>query len=366
MTSVHSAVDHRIFRKECRSLARAGFDVTVVGPHPDDTVAEQVQIKSIRKHDSRFARMTRTVWQVFQEAKKRDADVYHFHDPELIPVALLLRSRGKRVIYDIHEDYPKDILSKSYLPRWSRQFIAWLAERVETTTCRHFSALVAVVPSIAARFQAINSRIVIIYNYPYSEELIGEDSSSWESRKQAIAYVGTITPQRGIAEMVRAMTLLPHSVEATLELAGDEVPEEVKKMPGWSLVNHHGALDQLSTYKLLRQVRAGVICEHPISSFVESMPVKVFEYMGAGLPVIASNFPFWRKMLDGVECSLFVDPLNVQEIAQAIEYLLTHPVEAERMGRNGQAAVLSRFNWNTEAEKLVDLYVELVNQECAG
>src|SRR5262249_17937063 len=124
LTSVHSALDPRIFKKECRSLARAGFDVTVIGPYPETTVTEQVHIQPVKKYRSRVARMTRTAWHVFRQACRLDADVYHFHDPELIPVALLLRSTGKKVVYDIHEDYPKDILYKSYLPRWSRRFVA--------------------------------------------------------------------------------------------------------------------------------------------------------------------------------------------------------------------------------------------------
>jgi hypothetical protein len=310
--------------------------------------------------------MTRTVWRVYQEAVKHSADVYHFHDPELIPVALLLRARGKRVVYDIHEDYPKDILAKQYLPGWSRQWVARVIEHVEALACRRFSALVAVSPAIADRFQRINSRTVVIYNYPYPEELIGEDALPWERRRPGVSYIGTITTQRGIVEIVSAMGELRDSVPATLEIAGDRVPEEVTKLPGWSRVKFHGVLDQASAYRLLRETRAGLICEHPIPSFLESIPVKVFEYMGAGIPVVASNFPLWRKMLDKIGCAIFVDPTNVREIANAIEYLLTHPLEAEEMGRRGQAAVIDQFNWNTQAEKLVSLYQDLASPTCAA
>src|SRR5271163_2610143 len=142
MTSVHGALDPRIFRKECRSLARAGFAVTIIGPHSGDVVADSVQIKAIKQAHSRLARMTRTVWHIYQEARKQDADVYHFHDPELIPVGLLLRARGKSVVYDVHEDLPRDILSKTYLPSWSRDTVSWLMDRCEAMACGHFSALV--------------------------------------------------------------------------------------------------------------------------------------------------------------------------------------------------------------------------------
>jgi glycosyltransferase involved in cell wall biosynthesis len=366
MTSVHGALDHRIFDKECRSLACAGFDVTIVGPHPQDATHSAVHIKSIKKNRSRLMRMTRTAWHVYQMALKLSADVYHFHDPELIPAALLLRARGKTVVYDVHEDYPRDILFKSYLPAWSRRMVARLAELVELAASRRFSAVVAVTPQIASRFEGVNHRTVVLYNYPHAEDLAGEIGASWESRKRAITYVGTITPQRGIREMVLAMGLLPSSLSATLEIAGDHIPEEIMQLPSWSRVHFHGVLDLAHTYQLLRQVRAGLVCEHPIPTFTESMPVKIFEYMGAGLPVIASNFPLWRRLLDGVGCALFVDPTNVREIAEAVEYLLCNSSEAEAMGRRGQEAVANHFNWNTQSQKLVDLYNTLASPTCVA
>ena len=121
MTSVHSAVDVRIFRKECVSLARAGFKVTLVAPWNRDERIDGVDIKAIPSTSRRLLRLIRTVWQLLREAKHVDAEIYHFHDPELIPVGLLLLRRGKTVIYDIHEDVPLDILSKHYLPGWSRR-----------------------------------------------------------------------------------------------------------------------------------------------------------------------------------------------------------------------------------------------------
>jgi len=365
LTSVHSALDHRIFKKECRSLAKAGFDVTVVGPHPQDAVEELVQIKSVKRHRSKLARMTRTVWSVLREAEKQDADIYHFHDPELIPVGLILRNRGKNVIYDAHEDFPRDILIKAYLPGWSRRLLSQLASWGEDFACKRFSGIVSVTPGIAERIQQVNPRTITVCNYPYPEELLGEDAPAWKSRKPAVAYVGTITPERGIVEMVRAMGYLSNSLAATLEIAGDKIPEEVKTSPGWSRVRFHGALDQPSAYHMLRNSQVGLVCIHPLPTFLECMPVKMFEYMGAGLPVIASDFPLWRKMLDGLDCAIYVDPLDPKGIAQAIEYLLRNPVKAEEMGRCGQEAVAQQFNWNTQARKLIDLYCSVASAPCA-
>lgn len=359
MTSVHPALDARIFQKECRSLAREGFDVTIVCPHSEDFVADQVHFKSVRKDSTRVGRMTRTVWRVYREARKLQADIYHFHDPELIPAGLLLRASGKDVVYDIHEDVPKDVFSKQYLPAWSRPAIAWLLEKLEAFVAKRFSALITVTPSIAERFRPLNSRTIIVHNYPYQKELVGTmKESPWDGRRQSVAYVGLISGNRGICEMVSAMGLLPERLAATLELAGPGSwdVEELSRRRGWQRVHHHGLIDQRSTFRLLHGVRAGLVLFHPEPNHVEAMPQKIFEYMGAGLPVIASDFPLWRRILGDVGCGIFVNPLDPQSIAEAIEYVLTHPRDAEEMGLRGRAAVVERYNWETQVGKLVGLY----------
>lgn len=369
MTSVHPALDHRIFGKECRSLARAGFDVTIVGPHPNDATADGVKIKAVQKDRKRLARMTRTVWRVYKEARKQDADVYHFHDPELIPAALALRAAGKNVVYDVHEDFPKDIVvTKSYLPGWSRQWVARIAKGVESLTCRHFSALVTATPQIAERLRRVNSRTITILNYPPDlEKLNGRNGeSSWAGRRKSVTYTGTFMAQRGIREMMKAVLELPESLGVKLELAGPDFPEELQRHPAWARVEYYGGLDLGSMFRLQQSVRAGLILHHPTATFVESIPVKMFEYMAAGLPMILSDFPFWREMLKGINCSLFVNPLDTRQIADAIKYVMTHDREAEEMGRRGQEAVAKQFNWDTQAGKLVSLYSSLASNPCAG
>jgi len=371
MTSVHPALDARIFYKECRSLARAGFHVTIVCPHSEDLVADEVHIKSVQGGRSRLGRMTRTAWRVYCESRKLRGDIYHFHDPELIPAGLLLRASGKDVIYDIHEDLPKDVFSKHYLPVWSKPLIAWLLQKLEVFVARRFSALVTVTPSIAERFRPLNYRTIIVHNYPHKKEIVcTEQTSPWEARRQSVAYVGLISANRGIREMVFAMSFLSKALPATLELAGNEQPENVKpeelsSHPGWGRVRHYGLLDQASTFRLLHGVRAGLVLFHPDPNHVEAMPQKIFEYMGAGLPVVASDFPLWRRILGDTGCGIFVNPLDPQAIAEAIEYILTHPQEAEEMGRRGQAAVLERYNWESQVDKLVSLYSGLIKQ-CAA
>lgn len=364
LTSVHPPFDVRIFHKECKALMGAGYHLLLVVPHERDEVRDGIRIRALAKPGGRLGRMTRTMWQVCREALRLDAEIYHFHDPELIPIALLLSLRGKKVIYDIHEDLPRAILSKHYLPRWIRRPLGWLAERGEKLACRHFAALVSATPVIAERFTGLNGHSVVVQNFPLLQELISLGGVPWSERIYSLAYIGNISLERGIREMVQAMGLLPDRFQATLKLAGNFSPpslrEEVIRLPGWRRVEALGFLDRPGVIELLRQVRVGLVLIHAEPQYQASYPIKMFEYMSAGIPVIASDFPLWREIVGSSGCGLLVDPLDVKAISEAIEFLLTNPQEAEEMGRRGRFAVEKHYNWASEERKLLQLYAKLM------
>jgi glycosyltransferase involved in cell wall biosynthesis len=313
-----------------------------------------------------FWRVTRPVWDVFRAAERIYADIYHSHDPELIPVGLLLGRKGRKVIYDIHEDVPQDVLSKYWLPSWSRRPIAEVAGLVEKFASRFFAALIPATPHIAEKFQGVNRRVVMVQNFPLRNELIPADRD-WSTRRPSVAYVGNMTEARGVVEMVEAMGEISDSVRATLELAGDFRPLALRNrlsvLRGWKRVHEHGVLNRSSVAELLGHVQAGLVLFQDIPAHREAYPTKMFEYMSAGIPVIASNFPLWRDILNGANCGVAVDPARPGEIAQAIEYILTHPAEAEVMGQRGRQLVMKDLNWEREEEKLLALYADLVKSE---
>jgi glycosyltransferase involved in cell wall biosynthesis len=371
LTSVHSAYDTRIFVKECRSLAKAGFQVTIIAPHLNDETRENIRIRAVPLFEGRgrVYRMTATAWRVFQAAWREDADIYHFHDPELIPAGLALRARGKKVVYDIHENVPEDILLKQYLPLWSRRLISWLIGGLETSASRQFSALITVSPLIAERFAPGNSRTVLVHNFPDPGELTQAADHPWESRQRMVAFPGGILPERGIREMVHAMACLPESANATLEIASAEFPgdlwEELSRHPGWRRVRYLGHLSRPQIVELLGRASAGLVLYLPEGQNHCSMPHKLFEYMAAGIPIIATDLPLWRRLLKGIDCALFVDPREPKSIAEAIQHVLDHPEESAKMGRIGREAVRTSYNWDSQARELVKLYNGLLELPCA-
>ena len=312
--------------------------------------------------------MLRTTWAIYRAAAQEKADVYHFHDVELVPVGMLLRLRGNRVVYDIHEDYPREILSKYYIPVWLRPLLARVVEKIENLAVSRFSALVVTTPHIARRFRHLEGPVFTVQNFPILDELVDDTRIiPWHLREAAVIYVGNITIMRCIREMITAIGLLSddHSVE--LHLAGTYSPpglrNEVASLRGWKRVRELGFLDRQGVKRALQRVRAGLVLFRPGLNYTNAYPNKMFEYMAAGIPLVASDFPLWREVVNKAGCGILVDPLDPRATTAAIAHLLHHPQEAEAMGQRGRRAVEELYNWESEKKKLLTLYEQL---ESAG
>ncbi|MNL00334.1 Spore coat protein SA [compost metagenome] len=234
--------------------------------------------------------------------------------------------------------------------------------RYESWACRKLDGVVAATPFICEKFSRINPNTVDVSNFPMFGELT-PSAVAWSSRALQVAYVGGISKVRGVRELVQA---LPHTSTAIrLKLGGKfsehEFEKSVKGELGWERVDELGFLNRAGVRTVLAESIAGLVTLHPIINYLDALPVKMFEYMSAGIPVIASNFPLWQKIIDGSQCGICVDPLDSRAIARAIDYLVAHPDEAESMGRNGQKSIQERYNWNIEARKLVAFYRKVVN-----
>lgn len=351
----------RIFFKECTSLAQAGHKVVLIAPHSKDEIRDGISIKSVPRPKGRWRRLTRTMWQVFRAARRENGDVYHFHDSELLGVGLLLKLSGKKVIYDVHEDVPRQILINPLIPRELRRPLGAMAGVVEFIGALFFDRIVAATPTIARRFPA--AKTVVVENFPLLDEFDPALGRSYGQRDAISIYVGIISIARGAKQMMEAVALLPQSLGARLLLVGKSSPAsvdtELREMPGAKRADIVSWQTRGNIANLLAEARIGLVVLHPTANYIYSYPVKLFEYMAMGIPVIASDFPLWREIIEGEQCGLLVDPLDPPAIAHAIEYLLTHPEEAEAMGQRGREAVEHRYNWKHAEAKLITLYAQL-------
>jgi glycosyltransferase involved in cell wall biosynthesis len=365
LTTVHSANDVRIFQKECTSLAEAGYKVVLFAPHSGQGVNSGVEVKIFPMPRRRLARMTKGVVQLWRLARQEQAELYHFHDPELLPMSAILSKLGMRVVYDIHEDVPLDIRDKDYLPRWSRNPISKFADIVERFCARYCAAVVPATDSIAERATKFGPRVSVVPNYPRLTD-IGIADTAWSERANWVTFVGGLNNIRGGREMVLAMSMVSPHVKATLQLVGsysEAFRRELSQTPGWDRVQERGVLKRADVAQVLSRSCAGIVVYHPVANNIEAEPNKLFEYMAAGIPVIASNFPRWRRLIEREGCGLTVDPLDPRSTASAIEYILSHPEHAREMGVRGRRAVEQRYNWTIAERGLLQLYSDLLRDD---
>lgn len=360
LTSAHPRDDIRIFRKQCASLARAGHEVyLVVADGRGDEVRDDVRILDAGRSRGRRDRMLGATRRVMQRALETPARIFQLHDPELLPVGLALKRRGMTVVFDAHEDLPQQTLTKPYLHPAVRRPIAASLAQFERFACKRLDMVLTATPAIRDKFVRLGVRAHDINNFPLLGEL--ESDLPDVGKEARVCYVGGIAEIRGLRQIVDAIAL---SAEPTrLSLGGNfwEPParDELAAAPAWSRVDEHGMLSRAQVRDLLGRSVAGIVTFLPFPNHVDSQPNKMFEYMSASLPVIGSNFPLWREIIEGNDCGLCVDPLDPAAIASAIDHLVANPDVAARMGANGKRAVYDRYNWAAEEKKLIALYDDL-------
>ena len=361
ITTVHPWGDVRIFHKQCKSLAKAGYKVTLLvanGPKGSKEI-EGVEVIGIPvTYSSRVQRIQKAPKVLFKAALALDADSYHFHDPEFLKMGLKLKKRGKEVIYDVHEDVPRQILGKTWIgPGPLRKLISQVFERYENRIAKQLSAIVAATPFIRDRFLKVNRNTVDVNNFPKLEEL--GVPAPFAEKEPAICYVGGITVMRGIREMMQACESATFKIHLAGKFGTEALEQEIAAMPAWPLITNHGFVDREAVKAIYDRSMVGLVTLHPAINYLDALPVKMFEYMAAGIPVIASNFPLWQTIVDKNQCGITVDPLDPLAIRKGIEELLADPEKAARLGANGRAAVEQEYNWGQENIKLLKLYADL-------
>ncbi len=362
MSTAHNASDIRIVRKECRAAVNAGFDTVVVvrGELPADC-GKVRQVKVAAPSGGRLARFVLGAARIYRMAMRENADIYHFHDPDLLPYGLVMRARGAKVIYDAHEDVPRDILSKDWIPGPMRRLVSTTFEAFEDYAARRMTAVVAATPHIGERLRAVNPQTVIVNNYPFSDELASsaEGCVDAEQARTAFCYVGGVSSIRGAREMLEATRISELGLRIAGPIETEALQRQMQLHDGWRFAEYLGVIDREAVRRLMNRSIAGLVLFHPEPNHVNAQPNKLFEYMSAGIPVIASHFPLWRDIVERFDCGICVDPLDPARIAEAMRLLAGDPPLARRMGYNGRAAVLERFNWEQEQGRLLQLYREL-------
>lgn len=363
MTSAHESHDTRIFYKECSSLAKNGYETYLVA---SDMSREENGVHVIGLGEAprkRAERMTVFAKEVYKKALELDCDLYHFHDPELLPYGLKLKRNGKKVIFDSHENTLEQINEKEWIPDVFRKLLYSVFDCYQRNVCRKLDAVISVTPHICDYFQKINPATYMIANFPVFQE----QGEQVRSENRSLCFAGGIVSQWNHDKIIQAMEEIENCTYVLCGKAGTVYFKSLTALPAWNKVDYRGVLPHAEINKVLSGCGIGVSLlsyNHNTGFKTGTMGnTKIFEEMMAGLPVICTDFDLWREFVERYHCGICVNPVRIDEIADAIRYLLDNPEEAKRMGENGRRAIKEEFNWGVEEQKLFHLYAEITKED---
>ena len=365
LTSVHTRYDMRIFQKICTSLASSEYEVyLVVADGKGDEIKNNINIVDIGYEPKRFKRILFVPKKIFRKAVELDCEIYHFHDPELFPIALKLKKIGNKLIFDSHEYLPGQIMDKEYLPKILRKFISLLVKTYYDINIKKLDAVFSVTPHIVEDLSVNSENVFLLTNYPIVNG-ISEKFSKEEYilRKDTIFYAGTIytTSQQDL--IIRAMERIDSVEYSLVGNIEDKYKLYLSKLPSWKKVDLISYVPKFKLDEIANNVTIGLAIFDYIPNLgykKGSLGVnKIFEYMLYGLPIVCTDFELWKEIVDKYKCGICVKSNSIDEIEKAIKYLINNKEEAYQMGKNGRTAVLKEFNWTTQEKKLQSVYDSL-------
>lgn len=357
ITTVHNYNDNRIFYKECITLKNSGYSVYFIVAGEKSRIENGINIIGFPKAKGRIGRFIKTsFFDLLKVCKNVDADIYHFHDPEIIFTGLILRIMGKKVIYDIHENNPASILSKSYITnKLLQKFISISFNIVEQFAYRFFNAIVTARPDISARFTHKN--LITLRNFPILPDFSKLREINIKKDKPSVIFVGGMTRLRGLYELIEAFKDLD---EYELWLLGpiSDIDLKNKLENECKNIKYFGTVEAYDVFSYIQKADIGIITFLPAPNHINTLATKPFEYMACGKPMIMSNFNYWMDTFK--ESSLYVDPTDVIEIRNTIKQLFNNNKLLEEMSSLNKRLTKEEYNWSKESQKLIILYKELI------
>lgn len=360
LTTVHSAMDERIFDKEAKTLTNSNFSVCIIGNHTQSECIDGVWIEALPRQKNRAMRLL-LGWTVLKLALRCRGALFIFHDPELFGVATILRILKNKVVYDCHENVALVFLQKSWVPLPLRWLLFPAVAAFEWLGARLMSGVIVVTEQMLKRFP--QNQTVLVRNYPTDRtRATVQEGPPIHLRKNVVIYSGGLNHVRGIRELVEAYSGLEAEWGELILVGpcGDPSLEDylLNSLP--SNVRWLGLKKFQEVLQLYQTAKLGVVALHPTTNHRKSLPIKLFEYMAAGLPVIASDFPEWRTLVEN--CGVMVDPLNVLEIRAAVRSLLSNDEKLKEMSRNAREKVSAFYRWENEGRRLTEFCAGLLDK----
>lgn len=365
-TCAHEADDVRVFQKECVALAKAGYDVYLVAPNAKTAVVDGVNIIGVPALSMNpIYRLLILSNRVYRSALKVNADVYQFHDIELFKFGLKLKRRGKKVIFDSHENWFGYANGIKWLPNKMKRLISLYLKRIYSNNLRCFDRVITVSPHIVDILSRYSEKVDLITNYPLLSEnsLPNVTLNQFLERLNVACYVGTVYEISLQENIIKALS---KSVDLKYQIIGNISQEYKSKLlsiydgSNLEFINFipHNELEAYYS----KSIFGFAIFDYTpnLGGRKGSLGVnKIYEYMAKGLPVICTDFELWKSFVSKYKCGICVDSHDITAITEAINYLSKNRHEAYIMGQNGQKAIRNEFNWDIEAVKYLKIVESL-------
>ncbi|OQO72229.1 glycosyltransferase [Enterococcus villorum] len=374
-SSVHIWKDARIFFKEAQSLSKEyQVDFYAIGSpeEADEYQTENLKIHLLKKRNRR-KRYKNWIF-LWKEIKNSEAEIFHFHDPELLLLLPFLRKKRKdRIfIYDMHENFPKALVSKNWLPNRMKRILITIVRPLERRLIKKNKGLIFAEKSYKEDYQSIFSSMPTcdIYNYPLYQPNLPDNQIGKEVIR--FVYVGRIAGVRGIWEMLHAVNKVSKTSQKEIKfrLIGqceeellEEIISYIHKHHLEDVVEYSSFIEYDKIWKIYQESDIGFCLLHPIPNYMGSIATKMFEYMASGMPMIISDFPLWKNILQESQNGIAVDPFNEEQIVQAMNQLIENPELRRKFGENGQLQYKTKFNWGNEERKLATFYNQLIEMD---
>ncbi len=363
LTSAHSRYDSRIFFKMCLSLSNyKNCDVfLVVADGKGNECKNKIEIFDVgEKQGGRISRMTKTVGKIFEKAKKINANIYHLHDPELLTIGLKLKKGGKKVIFDAHEDYISLISLKEWIPPIIRTIVSYIFEKYYNYSTQKMDGVVVATNDIKVQ----NKKKILYRNLP-NLRIKNNNQINRNLNNNIILYTGGLTQYRGITEVICSLqqSKIKNWQLVILGQNEEKLELQLKKELKDPRIIIKGEVPFKEVVYWLQKANIGVVMNQPIFPFIKALPNKLFEYMAFGLPVVCSNFPQWKEIVEVNKSGICCNPLNLKEISKSVEKILVNQDLQKSMSINGQKTIRNNYNLENETKKLIGLYKEVLHEK---
>lgn len=369
-TTVHPYFDNRIFFKQIKSLLKK-YDVEYFAQINDDVKADLgenkgfLKINLFKRHRGRLKRILKG-YQLIPSLLKTHADLFIFHDFELLPIGIILKMFRKKVIFDMHEDFISKSDTVEWLPNFSRKIIKFFCYSLQKIGMRIFDFWFLAEDPYKIYFQNTKTQHHVIHNYPITNINITPQNRISNS----MVYVGSITQNRGLWRMVKLTEeLMKNSNDIKLHLIGifgseklkQEFNDYIRKNNLEKNVIYHGIIPNKDIYDFINQFSIGLILLDYEKNFERALPTKMFEYMLCRIPVITTDIKTWKDIIEDANGGYAVNSDNIEEQLKACKKLFSNPELIESLGNNGFNAVKEKYSWEAEEKIFLSTIDNILN-----